>query len=74
MIPPLNAKEWETLIALADYGMNISEVAKKTYCSRQNVYYRLRQIENKTGICPLDFWGLKRLLESYGKERTTEDG
>lgn len=61
----LNPVERETIWLLASYGMSISRVAKAMLCSRATVYNRMRNIENKTGLDPANFWGLKALLERY---------
>lgn len=61
-VSELTAVERETIVLMADLGMNVSRVAEEIHYSRQTVYDRLRNIKNKTGIDPCDFWGLHRLL------------
>ena len=57
----LNATEKETIREMASCQMNISRVAEKLGCSRNAIYNRLRNIENKTGLDPTDFYGLLKL-------------
>lgn len=65
----LTAAERETIVLMADNGMNVSRVAEEIHYSRQTVYDRLRNIKAKTGIDPADFWGLHRLLTLLETER-----
>lgn len=69
----LNANEREVIVLMARHSMNISRVAKASYCSRKTVYERCMSIENKTGLNPANFWGLKALLESLEKERSERE-
>lgn len=66
----LTKAEAEMLYLLADNGMNITRVAGEIHYSRKAVYERLRMVKAKTGIDPMDFWGLHRLLSliEEGKE------
>lgn len=61
--------EKETLLLLADNSLNVSRVADETYYSRKAIYERVRNIRAKTGINPLDFWGLHRLLSMVENEK-----
>ena len=66
---PLTQAEREVLILLADNRMSVSEVARESYFSRTAIYDRIRTIKAKTGIDPLDFWGLHLLLSIIENER-----
>lgn len=69
IVSELSPAERETLRLLADNQMNVSKVAEISHYSRKAIYERTRNIKAKTGIDPLDFWGLHRLLtlvETYG--------
>ena len=68
----LTAAERETIVLMADNGMNVSRVAEEIHYSRQTVYDRLRNIKAKTGIDPADFWGLHRLLTLLEAERESK--
>jgi hypothetical protein len=50
--------------------MNVTRVAEESHYSRSVIYDRLRAVRIKTGINPMDFWGLHRLLSliEEGKE------
>lgn len=69
----LSPAERETITLMADHGMNVTRVAAASYYSRQTVYDRLRNIKNKTGIDPTDFWGLHRLLTLLETEREEDE-
>lgn len=66
--------ERETVHLLANSGMNISRAAKILGCSRKTVYDRLRNIKNKTGKDPADFWELHSLLENERREDDKDRG
>lgn len=65
----LTAAERETLTLLADHGLNISRVSEASFYSRKAIYDRIRNIKEKTGIDPQDFWGLHRLLTLMEEEK-----
>lgn len=69
----LTKNEREILLLMAKYSMNITRVAKVSFCSRKAVYDRLMNIQTKTNLDPTDFWGLKLLLEGMNKERNNMD-
>ena len=58
----LNHVEWATLRLLASGGMNVSRTSEILGCSRKTIYDRIRNIKNKTGKDPTDFWDLHELL------------
>ena len=69
----LTQNEREILLLMAKYSMNITRVAKVSFCSRKAIYDRLMNIQTKTNLNPTDFWGLKLLLEGMDKERNNMD-
>jgi DNA-binding PucR family transcriptional regulator len=69
----LTEAEKQTLVLLADSGLNISRAAETIGLSRKSVYDRLRNIENKTGIDPTDFWGLHKLLALTAQDDAQDD-
>lgn len=69
----LNETEKQTLALLAKSGINISRAAEILGLSRKSVYDRLRNIENKTGIDPTDFWGLHKLLAMSAQDDAQDD-
>lgn len=53
----------ETILAYADSGMNGQEASRKIYLSRTAFFYRLKRIEQKTGLDPRRFYDLVKLVE-----------
>lgn len=68
----LTVDEIKTIKLLADNGMSVTKTADKSYCARKSIYIRVRSISRKTGNNPLDFWGLKALVETLGYEKETD--
>lgn len=69
----INDSERQTLRLIALSGMNIARAAEILGCSRKTVYDRLRNIENKTGVDPTDFWGLHKLLAQTAQDTPQDD-
>ena len=69
----LTEAEKQTLVLLANSGLNISRAAETIGLSRKSVYERLRNIENKTGIDPTNFWGLHKLLLMTAQDDAQDD-
>ena len=65
--------ERQTLRLIALNNMNIARAAEILGCSRKTVYDRLRNIENKTGVDPTDFWGLHELLAMSAQDDEQDD-
>lgn len=63
---PLSEKQIEIVRAMADYDMNISEIARQIYVARNDVEYHVAQIHKKTGLNPKRFYDLIKLVELYG--------
>lgn len=53
----------EVIRALADSSMNIAETARKIYSHRSTVEYHIARIQRITGLDPLNFYDLIKLLE-----------
>ena len=73
IVSGLTAAEKETLLLMADNGMNVSRAADEIHYSRKTIYDRLRNVKAKTGIDPTDFWGLHRLLTLIEMEKEERD-
>lgn len=58
----LTEKEKEAIIAYADSNMNGSRTGKKIFLHRNSVYYRLRNVKEKTGLDPFNFYDLVKLV------------
>lgn len=65
-IKALSDVDIETLVAFADNDMNITRTAKQQYRCRGSVIYHLKKVEGCTGLNPLKFYDLIRLLELCG--------
>jgi carbohydrate diacid regulator len=59
----LDDKKREIVRAFADCNMNVSATAKKLYLHRNTVVYHLEHIHRQTGLNPLNFYDLIKLLE-----------
>lgn len=74
MMTELNEVEVEVIHALADNNMNITDTAKTLYMHRNTVSYRISRVKKKTGIDPMNFYGLCKLLMLVGQmERMIDD-
>lgn len=58
----LSQDQHEVILALADNGMKVSEVARKLYTSRQSIDRHIERIREITGKNPLNFYDLYDLL------------
>ena len=58
----------ETLMALADHGLRIADAAQSIYLSRNALVHRVKVIRDATGLNPLDFWDMQKLVEMYSDE------
>ena len=58
----LSQDQHEVILALADNGMKVSEVARKLYASRQSIDKHIARIREITGKDPLNFYDLYDLL------------
>lgn len=71
-IEGLTPAERETIISMANNGMNVPRIAKNAYTSKSRIYERLKMIRDKTGIDPTDFYGLNELLRLMGEKESEE--
>lgn len=58
----LTAKEKEILLAFAENSMNSCKGARSLFMSRSSFYYHFNNIRKKTGLNPLNFYDLVKLL------------
>ena len=56
----------QVVLALADNRMNVSEAARVLYMHRNGVSYRIKKIRRITGLDPLNFYDLYKLVEMVG--------
>lgn len=59
--------EKDIVLALAKYDMNASLVSEKIYLAPSTIQYHIKQIKRYTGIDPLSFYGLVKLLQNIRK-------
>lgn len=64
----LTEKEKEVILGFANGNMNIGECARLMYVHRNTIYYHLKNIKEKTGLDPQDFYGLCGLVEKVNQE------
>lgn len=58
-----DSRDAAIVLALADNAMNPTRVAEQTYMHRNSVIYRLRKIRDVTGLDPMSFRDLGKLVE-----------
>ena len=58
----LSQDQHEIILALADNGMKVGEVARKMYTSRQSIDRHIDKIRELTGKDPLNFYELYDLI------------
>ena len=68
-IEGLTKTERETLLLMANNGMNVTRVARAGFSNRTHIYEHLRNIKLKTGVDPMDFWGLLKRLMMIREEK-----
>ena len=52
----------EVILALADNGLKIRKAAQQTYRNPNTIRYHIQTIREKTGLDPLDFWDMQKLV------------
>lgn len=56
------------IFALADCGLKTSRAARKLNMHRNTVIYHIEEIKKFTGLNPLNFYDMTKLLKKYKKE------
>lgn len=56
----------DIVLSLADNDMNVSKVARALYMHRNNVIYHLRKVKSLTGLDPMKFYDLCKLIQMIG--------
>ena len=62
----------KVVFALADSGLNPSRAARKLFVHRNTVLHHIGEVKNYTGLDPLDFYDMTKLLERF--KEVEEDG
>lgn len=58
----MNDLDRKIIRALADNSMNVSNVARELFMHRNTVVYHIEKIRLVTGLDPLNFWNLIKLV------------
>ena len=66
--------EMKVILALADSDMNLSKVARDMFCHRNTALYHVKKIQTATGLDPMKFYDLCKLVRMVKKERKTDEG
>ena len=64
----LSAREKEVILALADNDMNVSAASVKLFQHRNTTVYNIEKIKRKTGLNPMIFYDLVKLVEAAKKD------
>ena len=63
----ISKTEIKIIFALADCGLNLSRAARKLNVHRNTVIYHIGEIKKFTGLDPLDFYDMTKLLRRFKK-------
>jgi DNA-binding PucR family transcriptional regulator len=58
----MTLRQAETIVSLAKNNMNARATARSMFVHHQTVIYNIKMIRRKTGLNPLDFFDLQKLL------------
>jgi sugar diacid utilization regulator len=58
----MTLRQAEVIVSLANNNLNARAVARSIFVHYQTVYYNVRMIQRNTGLNPLDFYDLCKLL------------
>lgn len=58
----------EVVLALADNNMNATETARQLYAHRNTVCYHFKKVKKVTGLDPLNFYDLHKLVQHFNRE------
>jgi DNA-binding PucR family transcriptional regulator len=65
----ISKTEIKIIFALAECGLNSSRAARKLNFHRNTVVYHIGEIKNITGLDPLDFHDMVKLLRRFKEEK-----
>ena len=58
----MTLRQAETIVSLAKNNMNARATARTMFVHHQTVIYNIKMIRRNTGLNPLDFYDLQKLL------------
>ncbi len=59
----MTERQKEIVLALAENGMKPTQAAEAMFLHRNTVLYHIKQIKEETGLDPLKFYDLCKLVE-----------
>ena len=65
--------DMDVIMTLADNNLAVSATARKLFMHRNTAVYHVQKIKKATGLDPLNFYDMIKLVEMV-KARRTEDG
>lgn len=68
----MNEYSVSTIIALADNNMKPTEAAYSLRVHRNTILYRIEMIKRATGLDPLNFYDLHKLVKMVEGEKRTD--
>lgn len=60
----MTLRQAETIVSLAKNNMNARATARAMYVHYQTVMYNIKMIRRNTGLDPLNFYDLQKLLST----------
>ena len=64
----LTVDDWSIILTLADNRMQVATTARKLYCHKNTVTYHVNKIKKLTGLDPLNFYDLIKLVKQAKEE------
>ena len=61
----LDGMDYRIIREMANNGMKIPEVARCVYLGRTTIYYHIEKIKQITGLDPMNFWDLHKLVKKF---------
>ena len=70
---PLNEMDFRIILTLAKYSMRVTETAYELDKHRNGILYRIGKIKRITGLDPMNFYDLCKLVEMAKKENRDKE-
>lgn len=65
----MDERDKDIIITLADRDMKVSETARIMFMHRNTVVYHIQKVKRITGLDPLNFYDLQKLVSMVKEER-----
>lgn len=69
----LNAKHKAVILAMAGNNMKVADAAAELHYDRNTVNYHIKQIKNKYGLSPKNFYDLNKLISLANEDSELVD-